>query len=94
MAIPIGYFVIQTVLSDPLYVATLKLSNRFPAVGQGSQDWVAQAANEQRHARFSITPAAPMPPPMHMVTRPNWASRRLSSCSNCTVNLAPVQPSG
>jgi len=37
---------------------------------------------------------APMPPPMHMVTRPNWTSRRFISLMICTVSLAPLQPRG
>ncbi len=43
---------------------------------------------------FWNTAAAPMPPPMHMLTIPYSTSRRLISCSSVAVSLAPVQPRG
>ena len=39
-------------------------------------------------------PAAPIPPPIHIVTIPNWEPRRFISLMICTVSLAPVQPNG
>ena len=43
---------------------------------------------------FSKIPAAPMPPPMHMVTIPYRPLRRLSSRKIVAVSLAPVHPNG
>src|SRR2546422_7106430 len=43
---------------------------------------------------LSKIPAAPMPPPTHIVTIPYRAARRCISYSNVAVNLDPVQPSG
>src|SRR4249920_971470 len=42
----------------------------------------------------SNNPAAPMPPPMHMVTTTSFAPRRLPSISACPVRRAPVMPYG
>ena len=42
----------------------------------------------------SKIPAAPIPPPMHMVTSPYRARRRPSSPINVASNFAPVQPRG
>src|SRR5262245_577538 len=46
------------------------------------------------HCIASKIPAAPMPPPMHIVTRPWRAFRRRSSSRIVTVSFAPVAPSG
>src|ERR1051326_9040928 len=43
---------------------------------------------------FSKIPAAPMPPPIHMVTIPYFPFLRFSSRRSVAVNFAPVQPSG
>ena len=43
---------------------------------------------------LSKIPAAPMPPPTHIVTMPYRALRRFISYNNVVVNFAPVQPSG
>ena len=43
---------------------------------------------------FSKIPAAPMPPPMHIVTMPYCDLRRFISWMSCTVSFAPVAPSG
>lgn len=45
-------------------------------------------------AGISNNPAAPMPPPMHMVTSPNPPPRRFSSLISVSVNFVPVIPSG
>jgi len=37
-------------------------------------------ASEQDHVRFSKMPAAPCPPPIHIVTRPYLPLRRFNSC--------------
>src|SRR6267154_5193888 len=42
----------------------------------------------------SYIPAAPIPPPTHIVTIPYFALRRGISRSKVAVSLAPVQPSG
>ena len=42
----------------------------------------------------SKIPAAPIPPPTHIVTIPYLDPRRRISCSSVAVNLAPVHPSG
>ena len=44
--------------------------------------------------RRSKIPAAPIPPPTHIVTSPYRASRRRISWSSVAVSLAPVHPSG
>ena len=43
---------------------------------------------------ISKTPAAPIPPPIHMVTTPNCLFCRLSSFINLRVKIEPVAPSG
>ena len=43
---------------------------------------------------ISNTPAAPIPPPIHIVTMPNCTFLRLISWINVNVNFVPVQPSG
>jgi hypothetical protein len=47
-----------------------------------------------RPPSHSMTPAAPWPPPTHIVTSPYRASRRASSDRIWTVSFAPVAPSG
>ena len=42
--------------------------------------------------RISNSPAAPMPPPMHMVTMPSFALRRRPSSRRCPVMRAPDAP--
>ena len=42
--------------------------------------------------RFSKIPAAPWPPPMHIVTMPYFALRRFISRRIVAVSFAPVQP--
>src|ERR1019366_5604882 len=44
--------------------------------------------------RISNRPAAPMPPPMHMVTTPSLAPRRRPSSSRWPVMGAPDRPQG
>src|SRR4051812_23326090 len=44
--------------------------------------------------RRSKMPAAPIPPPTHMLTRPYRAFRRRISYNSVVVSFAPVQPSG
>ena len=68
--------------------------------------WLEQprAAAQDRSRCFHISsscdyvrskiPAAPIPPPTHMLTRPYRAFRRLISYNNVVVSFAPVQPSG
>src|SRR5580704_2222962 len=46
------------------------------------------------HQVRSNIPAAPMPPPMHMVTMPYRAFLRCKSRISVAVSFAPVQPSG
>ena len=42
----------------------------------------------------SMTMAGAMPPPAHIVTRPNWPSVRSSSSSTVPMSMAPVAPIG
>ena len=42
----------------------------------------------------SKTAAMPWPPPMHIVSRPMWASRRCISCSSVAMIRPPVAPIG
>ena len=44
--------------------------------------------------KISNRPAAPMPPPTHIVTTPYFAPRRRPSCSRCPTQRAPVMPKG
>src|SRR5262249_49754488 len=60
---------------------------------------VLQRAKFLRHLLSSFSmrskiPAAPIPPPTHMVTMPYRALRRCISWSSVAVNFEPVQPSG
>src|SRR6185503_13191523 len=54
----------------------------------------AHARRRAAHAHDENRPAAPWPPPMHIVTTALRPPRRRSSCSAVAVSLAPVQPSG
>src|SRR6185295_18538772 len=47
---------------------------------------------DQRHQATSNSPAAPMPPPMHMVTTTSLAPRRLPSISAWPTRRAPLMP--
>src|SRR5262249_45276038 len=44
--------------------------------------------------KISNSPAAPIPPPMHMVTTPSFAPRRLPSYMTWPTQRAPVMPYG
>ena len=48
---------------------------------------------ERGHTR-SITVAVPIPPPVHIVTRPVVMSRRSSSSRSVPMSIAPVAPIG
>src|SRR5258708_32204871 len=51
-------------------------------------------AARNAHAITSKSPAAPMPPPMHIVTTTNFAPRRRPSISAGPVRRAPDPPDG
>src|SRR5687767_1531274 len=56
---------------------------------------VSVISNQQSvRYRRSKMPAAPMPPPTHIVTMPYLALRRCISLIKVAVSFAPVQPSG
>src|SRR5690349_16627160 len=52
------------------------------------------AFDRSHYCSHSKIPAAPCPPPTHMVTMPYFDLRRAISRRIVAVNLAPVQPSG
>src|SRR4029453_17611341 len=54
----------------------------------------SRTSKRHRSHKRSKMPAAPMPPPTHMVTSPYFALRRCISCSRVVLSFAPVQPSG
>src|SRR5689334_5858987 len=56
----------------------------------------SQFEGDVKPARYSRSriPAAPIPPPIHIVTMPYRALRRCNSRRIVAVNFAPVQPSG
>src|SRR5689334_21583686 len=76
----------------------------------GSEDFLRRALLDQecatlglgqcrcrgRHNSYvlSTIPAAPWPPPTHIVTMPYFAFRRCISRRMVAVSFAPVQPSG
>jgi hypothetical protein len=53
-----------------------------------------RASSQTAFYSRSKIPAAPMPPPMHMVTMPYRAFRRCNSRKIVAVSFAPVHPSG
>src|SRR5215471_6694024 len=65
--------------------------------GRGIGDQESPAGRRpggSHYCRHSRIPAAPCPPPTHMVTIPYFALRRGISRRMVAVSLAPVQPSG
>ena len=62
-----------------------------PSTGAGSCS-KGHAPRSDAAQKISNSPAAPMPPPMHMVTMPHFAPRRLPSNRICAVMRAPDMP--
>ena len=60
----------------------------------GRADSTTAMLSRRDYRAASSSPAAPMPPPMHMVTMAYLPPRRRSSWSAVAVSFAPVHPSG
>ncbi len=56
--------------------------------------WGLGKHKQKTYSNFSKIPAAPMPPPTHIVTMPKRTLRLRISATSVAVSFAPVQPSG
>src|SRR5258706_12979307 len=63
-----------------------------PCAGGNDITGIGEFYRELFQWTISNNPAAPMPPPMHMVTTPYLALRRRPSIRRCPVRRDPVMP--